>query len=78
LEKSKVMQNWWVYIIEKRKELYVGISTDLPNRMRQHGLAKPLYQEGPLTKSEALKRERTLKGWSRKKKMSLFSGTSSQ
>jgi predicted GIY-YIG superfamily endonuclease len=71
------MENWWVYIIEKREKLYVGITTDLPNRMRQHDVNKPLYQEGPIGKSEALKRERTLKGWSRKKKISLISGTSS-
>ena len=55
------MQNWWVYIVEKREKLYVGVTTDLPNRMRQHGVAKPLYQEGPLAKSEALKKERASK-----------------
>jgi predicted GIY-YIG superfamily endonuclease len=69
------MDNWYVYIIEKKGKLYVGITTDLENRMRQHGTAKALYQEGPMGKSDALKRERTLKGWSRQKKMSLFSGT---
>ena len=72
------MDNWWIYIIEKRGKLYVGITTDLPNRMRQHGVTKPLYQQGPLAKSEALKRERTLKGWSRKKKFSLISEALSQ
>ena len=71
------MQNWWFYIIEKRKRLYVGITTDLPNRMRQHGAAKPLYQEGPLGKSEALKREGILKGWRREKKLTLIDKASS-
>lgn len=71
------MQNWWVYIIEKRERLYVGITTDLRNRLRQHGVDEPLYMEGPISKSEALKRERTLKGWSRKKKLELIGKSSS-
>ena len=66
------MNNWFVYIIEKKGKLYVGINTDLPNRMRQHGVQKPLYREGPMGKAEALKRERTLKGWTRKKKLELI------
>ena len=72
------MSDWYVYIVDKKGKLYVGITTDLPNRMRQHGVPKPLYQEGPLAKFEALKRERTLKGWSRKKKFSLISEALSQ
>jgi putative endonuclease len=66
------MDNWWVYIIEKKTGLYVGITTDLENRMRQHRQPAPLYYEGPISKSDALKRERTLKGWSRKKKLELI------
>jgi predicted GIY-YIG superfamily endonuclease len=61
------MKNWYVYIIDKDEKLYVGITTDLENRMRQHGVARPLFFEGPLSKAEALKRERTLKGWRRGK-----------
>jgi putative endonuclease len=72
------MQNWWVYIIEKRKKLYVGITTDLQNRMRQHGVTIPLYSEGPMSKAEALKRERNLKGWRRDKKLALIKESSSQ
>jgi len=71
------MDNWWVYIIEKKTGLYVGITTDLENRMRQHGQRVPLYYEGPISKSEALKRERTLKGWSRRKKLELVAKASS-
>jgi predicted GIY-YIG superfamily endonuclease len=66
------MDNWWVYIVEKKTGLYVGITTDLENRMRQHGQPAPSYYEGPVSKSDALKRERTLKGWSRKKKRELI------
>jgi len=69
------MNDWWVYIVEKKTGLYVGVTTDLENRMRQHGQPGqpiPLYCEGPISKAEALKRERTLKGWSRKKKLELI------
>jgi predicted GIY-YIG superfamily endonuclease len=37
-----------------------------------------LYYEGPISKADALKRERALKGWSRKKKLELIAKTSSQ
>jgi predicted GIY-YIG superfamily endonuclease len=72
------MDNWWVYIVEKKTGLYVGITTDLENRMRQHNQPVPLHYEGPMSKSDALKQERTLKGWSRKKKLELITKTSSQ
>jgi putative endonuclease len=72
------MDNWWVYIVEKKTGLYVGITTDLENRMRQHRQAAPLYFEGPISKADALKRERTLKGWSRSKKLQLINEASSQ
>ena len=70
--------DWWIYIVEKRDKLYVGITTDLPNRIRQHGATEPLYREGPMNKSEALKREKVLKGWRREKKLALIAKASSQ
>ena len=73
-----LMDNWWVYIIEKKTGLYVVIATDLENRMRQHGQPAPLYHEGPISKTDALKRERMLKGWSRRKKLELIAKASSQ
>ena len=72
-----LMDNWWVYIVEKKTGLYVGITTDLENRMRQHGQPAPFYYEGPISKADALKRERTFKGWSRKKKIELIAKASS-
>ena len=72
------MNNWFVYIIERKGKLYVGITTDMDNRMRQHKEAAPLYHEGPMSKADALKRERTLKGWTRKKKLELIAKASSQ
>jgi putative endonuclease len=73
-----LMDNWWVYIVEKKTGLYVGITTDLANRMRQHGQPVPLYYEGPISKSDALKRERMIKSWSRQKKLELIAKASSQ
>jgi len=72
------VDNWWIYIVEKKGKLYVGITTDLENRMNQHDVQMPLYQEGPMGKGEALKRERTLKDWTRKKKLALIAKASSQ
>ena len=28
------MRNWYVYLVDKKEKLYVGVTTDLPNRMR--------------------------------------------
>jgi len=72
------VDNWWVYIVEKEKRLYVGITTDLSNRIRQHGQPTLLYKEGPMSKTDAAKKERALKGWSRKKKLDLIFKASSQ
>jgi putative endonuclease len=66
------MDNWYVYIIDKKGKLYVGITTDLENRMRQHGVEKHLYKEGPFEKEAAAKRERQIKKWSRDKKLKLI------
>lgn len=66
------MDNWYVYIIDKRGKLYVGITTNLENRIRQHGRTDPLHTEGPTSRTEAAKRERQIKGWTRKKKFGLI------
>ena len=63
--------DWLVYIVDKNGKLYVGITTDIDNRLRQHGNPPLCYQEGPMGKAEAVKRERQLKGWKREKKQSL-------
>jgi predicted GIY-YIG superfamily endonuclease len=72
------VDNWWVYIVEKKGKLYVGMTTDLENRMRQHGQSAPLYHEGPLSRTDAAQREKTLKGWAKKKKLELIAKASSQ
>ena len=66
------MDNWYVYIIDKKGKPYVGITTDMENRMRQHGMEKPSYKEGPLEKHTAADRERQIKKWTRMKKEKLI------
>jgi putative endonuclease len=72
------MKNWWVYIVEKKGKFYTGITTDLVNRMRQHGKSNHAYTEGPISRTNAVKRERQIKGWTRKKKLTLIKNASSQ
>jgi predicted GIY-YIG superfamily endonuclease len=62
------MKYWYVYIIEKEQQLYVGITTDLQNRMYQHGNPALLYSEKLKYKEQAANREKQMKGWSRYKK----------
>jgi predicted GIY-YIG superfamily endonuclease len=71
------MSNWYVYIIDKEGTLYVGVTMDLENRVRQHGVERPLHIEGPMPKTDALKRERTLKGWGRERKLALITESGS-
>jgi putative endonuclease len=66
------MAQWFLYICQKGDRFYVGITTDLKNRMRQHGNPDLLYSEGPLIKVEAVQRERQIKGWRREKKIKLM------
>jgi len=65
------MADWWVYIIDKHGHFYTGITTDLRKRLRQHGVSNTLYVERHSTKTSAVKRERGIKGWSRRKKAAL-------
>ncbi len=71
------MSDWWVYIVDRRGKLYVGITTDLANRMRQHGGLSPVYTEGPMSRTGAAARERNVKGWRREKKLSLIARATS-
>lgn len=58
-------------MVDKQGRFYVGITTDLKNRLRQHADAELLYKEGPLRMADAAARERQIKGWSRQKKLTL-------
>jgi len=66
------MSIWWLYICEKRSGLYVGITTNLKKRLKQHGNPELLYKEGPFTRSDAVAREKQIKRWRREKKLALI------
>jgi putative endonuclease len=59
---------WYVYIIKKSGYYYTGITTDIPNRLCQHGNPQLLYKETFPDKHLAARREKQIKGWSRTKK----------
>lgn len=76
----KVM--WFVYILLcEDKSLYTGVSNNLEKRFlehkggkggrytRSHKPIKMIYSEELPNQSDALKRERQIKGWPREKKI---------
>ena len=63
---------WYLYIVQKGEKYYTGITTDIKNRLRQHGDYKLLYYETFGDKFKAARRERAIKGWSRRKKEELI------
>ena len=77
--------NYYVYLIEcKDNTLYAGITTNTQRRFKEHLLGKGgaytrskkvkklLYTEKCKNRSTALKREAEIKGWHRKKKLTLI------
>jgi putative endonuclease len=74
--------NWMVYIMKcVDNTLYTGITTDIDRRLDEHNNSKkaavytkcrrPItlhYLEGPMTKSEALKREIKIKNTTKQQK----------
>ncbi|OGZ71051.1 MAG: hypothetical protein A2904_00770 [Candidatus Staskawiczbacteria bacterium RIFCSPLOWO2_01_FULL_33_9] len=76
---------WFIYIIEcEDKSFYTGITKDVERRFFEHknkkggkytASHKPVkivYIENSLTVSEALKRERQIKGWTHDKKIKII------
>lgn len=77
---------WWIYIVECLDgSLYTGITKDISRRVKEHNNTKkgaksiryklPVvlkYSEQIGTVSEALKREKEIKSWTRKKKLELI------
>ena len=81
------MNNWYVYIAKTVSgQLYTGVSNSVADRIEKHNSGKGakytrangpvtlVYVSGSVTKSEALKREIQIKGWTRAKKLKLISG----
>jgi putative endonuclease len=77
---------WYVYILEcKDKSLYTGVTNNLDRRLKEHlkktshytGYNPPrkiLYTKLFSTKSKVTKREKQIKGWTRRKKLALIEG----
>lgn len=63
---------WYLYIVEKNNKLYTGITTDVKNRLRQHGNPPLLYKKSFKDKYQGAKREKEVKGWDRMKKLDLI------
>jgi putative endonuclease len=76
----------YVYIVECQDgKLYTGITDDVERRFKEHQHAgshftsynhatKVLYKEPFSDKHQAAKREKQIKGWTRRKKMALING----
>ncbi|MFH1288151.1 MAG: GIY-YIG nuclease family protein [bacterium] len=77
---------WFVYILEcENKAFYTGVTNNIERRYKEHLNKKAhytsynppvrlAYKETYQTRSEALKREAQIKGWTRKKKIALING----
>jgi len=76
------VDSWWVYIIDKNGKMYVGITTDLTNRLKQHGNPELLYKEGPLAhwhgNKRSPERNKSKDGGGRKNWNSLLKGQESR
>lgn len=82
-----LMNNWHVYIAKTQSgHFYTGVSNNVARRIEKHNSGRGakyarmhegftlVYTSGPLTKSDALKREIQIKGWTHAKKAKLISG----
>lgn len=80
------MKDWFVYMVEcSDGSFYIGISIDIERRIDEHNNSKKgasyirgrrpvelIYQEGPMTRSSALKREIQMKKMKREDKEKLI------
>lgn len=76
--------NFWLYILECiDKSLYVGITGNLPKRIREHkdGLVpytknrqpfKAIYKQTFKSRKEVASKEKEIKGWRREKKLNFI------
>jgi predicted GIY-YIG superfamily endonuclease len=69
------MKRWYVYIVTKNSGMYVGMTSDIQNRLRQHGWPKLEHLEVFQDSNQALQREKEIKGWSSMKKRDLIKGS---
>ncbi len=62
---------WWVYVYDVNRNLNTGITTDFQEALREHR-GSLLYSEKFEDELSATRRERQIRGWSRKKKVKLI------
>lgn len=80
-------KRWSVYILKcSNNALYTGITDNVKRRIKEHnhkkgghytstfGPVRLVWKENHPNRSSALKRERQIKGWTRKKKEALING----
>ncbi len=88
---TELVEVWYLYILKCGDgSLYTGVTPDLQRRIKSHNDGSGgrytrcrlpvslIYSESYSTKSEALKRELQVKGWSRVKKEALITGNVSK
>ena len=63
-----------VYVLTSTtgRALYIGVTTDLPRRLEEHGLGRVIHIEPFEIAPNAIAREKQLKGWTRAKKIALI------
>ena len=79
------MKQYWVYILSNEYgKLYIGVTNDLERRVyehkaklvpgytKTHNITRLVYFEDFVDAYEAIAREKQLKGWLRRKKVSLI------
>ena len=80
---------FYVYILASdTRELYIGITNNMIRRMAEHrtsvdpsryvfrhGTTRLVYVEAAGEALDAIRREKQLKGWTRRKKLDLIEGT---
>jgi len=80
---------WYVYILEcGNRSLYTGVTSDLDRRLDTHtrakgghytksfGVRKLIYHETYQARIQAFQREAQIKGWTRRKKLTLVKNDS--
>ncbi len=85
------MKEYFVYIMANRsKTIYTGVTNDLERRVSEHkqglikgftsryNIKKLVYFESGFDIHEAISREKTIKGWLRKKKTALIESMNPQ
>ena len=82
---SGLRRSYWTYMLASRtRVLYVGVTNDLPRRIREHRAGKGsaftkryrvhrlVYAEEYPDVRDAIRREKQLKGWNRARKVALI------